>query len=561
MLADLFFDLAFAAAGFAATRLMLVPGEGAVRRLIETWAAAIRWGLPALVAVVVAVLAVSLVLLPPADLTSQAWTALWTALGSSGHELMKQGPFDPRQSSELLLHLWAVGATAQLFVGWTAVVAVIIGLRRTRWIGAVALAGVLLSLWLDWWMRGRGLQLAAFYLAPANAWPFLIGAFYASTSFVPDFQAMSRPRWLAQAGGLAWSFCLWVWPVAALPPMILARPLTPWEWMAAVTAAALLTLATRRWIERPLRRRLGYRPRTAFAALAVSVVAVCGFSLAILAANGLPGRAPARVLAEEADRLVRPPLQAACHVEMRARRPNPDCTTPPGGPAEVVVWGNSHAAHLTPAVLDWTGRRGLRMRQATKSGCLPLLASSEGLASDNCMAFNRAAVAEMAEGPPPRLIILGAAWTVVMARSPGDDAAESRALTGDLTATVRQVRAAVGPGTAIVLLGETPGFAFAPADCHDRRRFLGLDTRRCDLSPPANAGEAWAVDDMLDRIAMTEPGVQVFHPSAALCRAGRCRTRGPDGPWYADRHHLTPAGGRAQSDTLAAILDAATARR
>lgn len=561
-LAEVSYDLAFAVAGFAATRRMLAGGaeRGEGRRLVETWAAAVRWGLPALVTVVAAVLVVSAVLSPPADLKNQAWTALWTMLGGSGAELMNQGVHNPALSGELLLHLWATGVAAQLFAGWTVAVAVMLRLRLIRWVGRVAAMGVLLSLGLELWMRAQGLHPQAFYLAPANGWPFLIGAVVAT---LPVRSAAEGARWrsaLAQLGDLAWPFYLWLWPLVALPRLVLARPLSVWEAAAVLAAAGLFAVATRRGIEAPVRRRLAGRPFAALASAAVSTAALALISGAIFASDGLPGRSEAGLRAEEAAVQRRTPLQTVCHVEGTETPPTAACTTPPGGPAEVVVWGNSHAAHLTPAILDWTRRRGLRMRQMTKSGCVALLVDTGDLATADCLAFNRAAVREMGEAPRPRLIILGAGWTVVLARSPGDDRLQAAGLERDLTESVRLLRDAVGPEAAIVLLGTTPDFDFAPAACHSRRRFLGLDTGRCDLARPANAGMAAVVDGVLARVAATQPNVAVFEPVTALCRDEMCRTRAAAAPWYADSNHLTPAGGLAQSEALATVLDAAWSR-
>lgn len=555
----LLFDLVFAAAGFATTRLMRMDGG---RGLLEVWAAVVRWGLPALVTVVAGVLAAAALLLPPADLKDQAWTALWTVAGASGAQLMRQEVHDPLMSGELLFHLWAVGVAAQLVLGWTMVLAAMTRSGLARWAPAAILVGFLLSLGLDIWMRRQGWPLHAAYLAPANAWPFLMGAAYAGpTRDSTPYEVSARSR-LARAGDLLWPFCLWLWPMAVLPPMILARPLTLIEWTAVLVAAALAALATHRWIETPVRRRLGFRPRNALLAGLVAAVGLAGLSGAILAAGGFPGRADARLLAEEAAVRQRLPLQAVCNIEEgRGLPPAAACTTPPDGPAEVIVWGNSHAAHLTPAILDWTSGNGLRMRQVTRSGCLPLLGSADGLADTDCQAFNAAVVAEMGQGPRPRLVLLGAAWTVILARSPGGDGTEVQALERDLSATVRRLRAIVGSETGIVLLGDTPDFRFAPAACHARRRFLGMDTGRCDLAPPARAATASTIDALLNRVAAAEPGVHVFRPADALCRAGRCRTRSPEGPWYADSHHLTPAGGRAQADALAGMLDEASVAR
>lgn len=551
---DLFFDGTFVIAGLATTRLMLGAGG---RPLAVVWAAALRWGLPALVTVVVGVLVVSTVLLPPMDLTIQAWTALWTALGASGLHLMRQGVPDPATSEELLLHLWASGVVVQLFAGWTLTLAALIRWRLSRWVGAVAGAGLVLSLGLEVWMRGQGMHPQASLLLPANAWPFLLGALLAGLPAERVGREVVSGSRLWRASELVWPFLLWLWPLATLPRMILARSLTLAETAVILAVGVLLALATRRWVERPVRRRLGQDPRKTLFFGAACTIALALISAAVVAAQGFPGRADARLLAEDASVQHRPPLQAACHVDAGRTRPSPDCTMPAGGPADVVVWGNSHAAHLTPAVLDWTTRRGLRMRQATKSGCLALLVSGGGLASAECLAFNRAAVAEMGEGPPPRLVILGAAWTVVMDRSPTDDRLEVEGLERDLTATVQRIRAVVGPGTGIILLGTTPDFDFVPAACHSRRSFLGLDTRRCDHAPPANAAMGVAMDSVLARIAAGQPGVRVFDPALVLCGQGLCRTRSVEGPWYADRHHLTPAGGRAQSPALASVLDAA----
>jgi peptidoglycan/LPS O-acetylase OafA/YrhL len=553
-LVDLFFDATFVIAGVAATRLILGPGP---RGLVEAWATVVRRGLPAVATVLIGVLAVSAAVLPPADLSRQASTALWTALGASGLHLMQQGGPEAAAGDELLLHLWATGVAVQLFAGWTLILAALIRLRLTRWTGAIAGTGLLLSLGLEVWMRGQGMQPQAFYLAPANAWPFLLGALLAGLPPERGVRALPSGSRFRPLGELIWPFVLWLWPLATLPSMILARPLTLAETAAVLAVAMLFSLATWRWIERPARHRLGHNPRNVFAAWVACVLILALIPAAILAAKGLPGRADADLLAEAASIQRRPLLQAACHVDAGQTRPNPDCTTPAGGPAEVVVWGNSHTSHLTPAILDWTARRGLRMRQATKSGCPALLVSGDGLASTECLAFNRAAVAEMGEGTPPRLVILGGAWTVLMARSAADDSQEVERLERDLAATVQRVRTVAGPAAAIVLVGTTPDFDFAPAACHSRRRFLGLDTRRCDLAPPANAAMAAVMDGVLGRVAAGQAGVRVFDPATALCAQGLCRTRSPSGPWYADRHHLTPVGGLAQSQALAAVLDAA----
>ena len=551
--------LALGLAGFAVTRLATASGgRSVVGSLTGIWAAIALWGAPALVVVILAVLLAGAALSPPADLHGQAWTALWTAGAVSGGELIKQGAYDPRTGQDLLMHGWLTGVAAQLAAGWGLTVVVLRRLRLGRWTAAVAGLGALASLALDITIRREGFDLHAFYFAPPRAWPFLIGALAALAPFrtPPATGAAARiADGLARSGMLALPFYLWLWPLMAFPGLVLARPLTGLETIAAFAGALLLALATHRWIEQPLRRRLRDRPLATLAATAVGLVSVGGVAATIYALDGLPGRASPEVRAEEAGMSQRPPLSAACHTEGEALPPAGACAVPPDRPADVVLWGNSHADHLSPAVLRWAGGRGLAVRQATRSGCLPLIRARAGLVNAGCVRFNRAAVAEWGEARP-RVVLLGAGWTVVMENTPGDDAVELEALEDELTHTVRALRAALGSEALIVLLGATPDYRLPPARCHLRRAFLGLDTARCDLARPDNFALARAVDDRLAAIAAAQPGVAVYRPWDALCADGLCQTRGPGGPWYSDRSHMTAIGGAIQTEALSRALDA-----
>ncbi|RZJ39423.1 MAG: hypothetical protein EON86_14315, partial [Brevundimonas sp.] len=102
------FALALGVAGFVVTRLLLA-GPAEWRAGLGVLARAALWVVPAMVLVCAVVLIGGLLLLPPADLRNRAWTALWTAVGASGGELLKQGAWAPATSSELLLHLWITG--------------------------------------------------------------------------------------------------------------------------------------------------------------------------------------------------------------------------------------------------------------------------------------------------------------------------------------------------------------------------------------------------------------------------------------------------------------------
>lgn len=553
--------LALGLAGFATTRLAMAAPDGTppLRKLADIWATIALWGLPALILVVLVVLVAGVALSPPSDLRGQAWTALWTAAGASGAELLKQGAYDPRTGADLLMHGWLAGVAAQLALVWSLAVVVLRRFGPSRGIAAVAGLAALASFALDIGMRRQGFDPQAFFLSPTRAWPFLIGAVAA---LVP--KATSAPvagpvapvlGLIERFGVLALPVYLWVWPLLAGPRLILARPLTVPETLAALAGAVLLAVATHLWIERPVRRRFRGRPLAALGATGLALLSVAAAAATIYALEGLPGRASPEVRAEEAGMGRRPPLSSACHTEGDSLPRAGDCTVPAGGPAEVVLWGNSHADHLSPAVLTWARGRGLGVRQATRSGCLPLLRPRAGLVDPGCVRFNRAAVAEWRE-TRPRVVLIGAGWTLLTAKARGDEAVVLEALTDELTHTVRTLRAALGPDARIVLLGTTPDYAFSPARCLARRVFLDLDTTRCDRARPDNLATARAVDRRLAGIAVAEPGVILYRPWDALCEGDRCHTRGAGGPWYSDPSHLTAAGGAIQAEALARALDA-----
>lgn len=545
--------LALGLAGHATTRLATAGpgggGGGTPDRLARTWGALALGVAPALLVVVAAVLAAAILLLPAEDVRDQAWSALWTVGGVGGLQSLGHASRDAGTSVDLLWHGWLVGVGFQLALGWSLLVVL---LRRPSILVAVAVVGAVASLALDMALRREGFDLRADHLAPPRAWPFLLGAIAA---LVPAPSGHRLPDVLdpvARLGAVAVPFYLWSWPCLALPRLILARPLTVAEILFALGAALLFAWLTLRRIERPLRRRLEGRPWTTLAAAGSALAVAVGVAAGVFALDGLPGRGWGR--AQPAESMARPPLQAACHTEGETLPPAEACTVPAGAAADIVLWGNSHADHLSPAVLAWGAERGWGVRQATRSGCLPVLRSGSRLANAGCLRFNRAAVAEWA-GARPRVILLGAAWTLLL-----DDSADIDVLIGEMDHTVRTLRAQLGPETLIVLLGTTPDHAFAPARCRARRQFLGLDPAPCDEAEAANADLARSVDGRLARLAAARPGVAFYSSWEVLCPDGPCRTRGAGGAWYADRSHLTAAGGAAQTGALAGLLDARSPR-
>lgn len=534
--AALGWDLGLGLLGHAATRGMLQGGSAAVARL------AVR-AVPAVLLVGFGVLIAGAVLLPPDDLERQGWAAFWTATGGAGRWYARMGPFLPTTGEEPLNHLWIFGVGAQLTLCWTAAVQIA---RRRVGRGAIGLAAVFLaaaSLALDMhlWLTRPAHE--AFYGGATNAWPFLAGA--ALAAWRPH--ATGSPA----VAGWAWAWTALLWPGLVLPRLILARPLEPSETAAIVLVSAGVALALERGAQRHLRKAAERRPWAALAACAAGLALMAGAGAALVVTDGAPGRAPAEVLSAVAAVREPPPL-AGCHVEGDAPPPIKDCTRG-AGTGEILVWGNSHAAHLVPGLTEMADARGLSLRQATKSGCLPLTGEPAAFVAPDCDRFNRAVLAEVSRRPAPRLIIVGGAWTLLAARWPGDDATRVARLERGMARTLAELRRGAGPGVPVLILGSGPEFAGSPAGCLIRRTHLALKLTRC-LEPPAvNGPLAEQVDAALGRVAREAGGADVFSPMARLCPARPgCQAGRPGEPWFVDGHHMTPAGARALAPGLTA---------
>jgi hypothetical protein len=264
-----------------------------------------------------------------------------------------------------------------------------------------------------------------------------------------------------------------------------------------------------------------------------------------------------------------------------------DQVTPPaacllGDPAargEVVVWGDSHADAAVPGVLAWAQAHGLRLLQATRSGCPPLtdafvLVDGRNL-DPGCLRFDRNVLA-MTKEPAVKLVVLSARWPMYMNAKPlmGGydppmalvDAADGRAtdLATALDRTVTAIEAS-GAKAQLLVIGPVPELPISPPDCVAQATRFSLEQTHCQNAPNADIlARANPAIAAITLIAARHPALRVIMPSHELCTGPTCRTRIGADILYFDADHLSASGSRKLfptwlSETLAKSSGASAA--
>ena len=213
--------------------------------------------------------------------------------------------------------------------------------------------------------------------------------------------------------------------------------------LAVVAVSAVLAYATYRLIELPVRSLVtnrGWRPVVVAAPLAAAGCA----GIAVFLAAGLPGRLPVEIqrlttVAFDHHTAYR---ESRCFLQpwQGLRAFKPDCVDPGKGKL-LLLWGDSHAAHLYPGLRTAARERSFRIAQLTASACPPLL-DHRSSRRPKCHAINAGVLAKARELRPDS-VVLSARWE------------EYRDL-GDLTRTVTELRR-VGV-EQIVVVGPSPSW-------------------------------------------------------------------------------------------------------
>ncbi|MES0068053.1 acyltransferase [Mesorhizobium sp. M0074] len=596
-------DIFFVISGFLITSDIIDRIDKGEFSLIEFYHRRVRRIFPALFAMLAACFVMAWLVLPPGELIAFAKSAIAAAFSAANLYFYRNTDYFTEAATSLpLLHTWSLAVEEQFYLLWPLAL-----MALTRWLrpwSLVIVAG-LCVLSIDIAQRLLPVsQPFVFYMLPTRAWELLVGGLLAlpavravdigharaeilsacglaliigslflindDTPF-PGLYALPpclgaafiigihRQTMVSKAlsirpagfiGLISYSLYLWHWPLLVFAGIYKNRDLLVSERIGIVVAALLISTLSWRFVERPFRQKPGaHTARWKWMLPAASAtVAACCLSLVIIKGAGFPGRGPDGGPSVQAVKVESAKFQASTCLERGALIPKTgECILGSGNvPPTVVLWGDSHAAHLASALDEAAKAAGVSVRQITKAGCAPFpgmyLLPSSPMRAD-CPAFNSAALQSILDDRHVALVIMAGRWnTYSVGRSllsqdghwPSETASKAN-FTGSIAATAAKL-AAYGIKTAVV--GPAPEPSTDVLTCLVRANFLKEDDAPCSTMP---AAQHWRNNQVL--AALLPPNVGFIPIIPALCKTGECPLKVGDDILYLDATHLSRAGG------------------
>lgn len=437
---------------------------------------------PALFSVMLVTLALSLVILFPADLRNfGSGLASVGAFASNILFARREGYFDVSSELNPLIHTWTLSVEEQFYLFFPPLLFVL-----WRWgikPAAAAWSVVLLASLAAAEMTVRSDSLTAFYYLHTRAWEFLVGAlagivmsrrdiaadfilsraaanfgfalilfsffWLEPTSRFPGLSALpavtgavlvilfAQPggivyrmmAWgpLVAAGLMSYSIYLWHQPLFAfarqfnfVDPYGLTMPL-----LIALTVG--LSYASWRWIENPVRDRRNFSRKTIFTASAGALVASMAAGLGLYATDGLPGRFSPELL-EALEPLQEPAFAtSSCRVTNGSQDELSGAIADCYRPGETIyLVGDSHAGAIDPALREYAEAQGFSLVTLERHSCTPVFGLSLQRSAQPCSRFREQVRGLIAANPAP--IVLAGRWRMITTGEPFDNGEGGREL-------------------------------------------------------------------------------------------------------------------------------------
>jgi len=597
-------DVFFVISGYLITQLLEVSRQESARRTLSAfYQRRMRRILPALLATCLVTAIVAVALFTPDELVNvgKYLAATPVLLSNVATWAERGGYFAPDIRQLPLTHLWSISVEEQFYLLYPMLlIAITRYLPPYRRLTLVALAAVSLALcvWASHYKPA-----ANYFFAPMRAWELLLGAvlavggtprlghgiakealsvagllgiafvvhLYTEETPYPGTAALlpclataaliatgsgSRPAlvnrllsWppLVFIGLISYSLYLWHQPLLTFISYYRIAPLTPGASAAPLAVTLLVAAASWRFIERPVRERMLMKStRNLLVGMGIGSAGILLAGVVLWSSDGFPHRFPHEARGLIVSMYGTPDLvRCVEEVPLEQVRAGKVCNYGPGDSSrKVLVWGDSHALALMPAVKALAKAHGIRSYFVGKYGCLPLFAPPNPTELDGatdrygCATFN-AAVVEAIARLEPELIILAGGW----------DAAELPRVP-DIATGIEQTVSRVGDHSrSICVVFAVPKLKYAVSHALlvARRRHIPDDFLRL--------GRADALAQHRDmehdvRAIAQHGGFKVVDPKDVLCPADSCLYKADGKSLYFDKGHLSVYGASYVARTL-----------
>jgi peptidoglycan/LPS O-acetylase OafA/YrhL len=469
-------DVFFVISGFLISGIILRDLASGSFSFLEFYRRRIRRIIPALLIVLIATWLIAWLILNADDYAVLGWHLSAASVFLSNFILGNEaGYFDRAAEYKPLLHLWSLAVEEQFYLAWPVSIYAIWRLRRNPTPILCILA--LLSFSLNIAMAGTQ-PVWDFYSLPTRLWELALGAVLASTArgfggrntahamgaagfglvllaiftlkgtanypgwaaLIPTIgtallvmagpdswfnRTILSPRPVVLIGLISYPLYLWHWPLLSFTRYALLKEPTPSTKAGIIALAILLAWATYQFVEKPIRfgmRRAQSMSKYAPITLVVLLCGIGGVGLMTWTAQGFVGRFPDQVrnLANFAYDYNHAYRGGTCLLDSQLNGHNfsTECigriSTHSDQPL-ILLWGDSHAAHLYPGLSRILDQKRFSLAQLTSNSCPPFLDrdvkyiyfGEEGVRL--CQATNNYVLQNIKERHP-QVVVLAAQW-------------------------------------------------------------------------------------------------------------------------------------------------------
>jgi len=609
-------DVFFVISGFLITGLIAQDWKDGQFSFLTFYFRRVRRILPALGCIYLASTLIAASLMLPSDMAEFGRSLLSSAAFVSNHFFFGLADYFGGQADlKPLLHTWSLSIEEQYYLIWP-LLFLAVARWRSRWLPhGVGIAVVVLLAASA--MTVSQHREAAFFLAPFRAWELLLGAWLALLPRHPVLSA--RTAELAAAAGLSlilasvvlldesrafpgllavpaclgtallilagiehgpfltrmlslrpavaiglisYSLYLWHWPLLAFARYYFDRPLRSTELATVLGASLLAAVATYRYVEQPARRlSFNLAPRLVGAAvLSLGAIALVGQQ--IYKSRGWTFNLDPEI--RRLDRISRTKnnYRNSCSGAQTLSRTDEACTFGPprsSGSYDMVIIGDSHADHYTPAMSVLARQAGLSGRQVSVGRCLALFGYHEMTGTPvqqaACRALRDGVVHFVDNNPRLQLAFLAHHWSsyagktiwqdvepIYLFGSPHDQASAQRSLEVLRQSLEQTIDFLTGRGIHVVLLGEVPLHDHDPIKCIAAAIKQGLGAQGCRVALKVVQQRVGTTNRMLAELAKRRENVSFFSPLDSMCDEAWCSPLVDGVYMYRDRMHLNRIG-------------------
>jgi hypothetical protein len=375
-------------------------------------------------------------------------------------------------------------------------------------------------------------------------------------------------------GLISYSLYLWHWPIIVFVRYYFGRDLSTTQSICILAASLGISALSWRWIEQPFRRKRNPVSRRLLIRSAIAAMtAAIGFGFVIDAYGGIIGRLPGDVAAVYSAKYdVENYRDRNCFANGGSSATNAivdgGCPLMLGKrdePPQYVVWGDSHAAAMAPAIEEAANKAGKSGLLVSSGACPPLLDFDTGASKRqniaSCNSSNRATINLIIAQRIP-LIFLVARWPKYSHRSEygreGVFFDPSHAI--DLDDYSAPLRAAMDAtladlarnGIHAVLVMDVPEMGY---DVPNALAKAILTRSEANLAPSrqiVRQRQALAAE-VVSSIALKYHPI-VVDPNPDLCDQQRCFMKKDGVILYRDSDHLTRSGARMISHIFDSVF-------